>query len=281
MKDNVKKIISLFILLLVNGFLFSQNITGNENNQDKIQVTDLKNYFDGFKGCFVLLNDNDSSYIIYNQEKSITRISPCSTFKVINSLIGLETNVVKDEKTVLKWNGERYPIEAWNKDLNMADAIKLSAFWYFQNIAKQVGSKRMKDFLQAIYYGNEDITGGLTVFWQQSSLKISAKEQVELLKKIWKNQTSFKKRNVDILKKIIKQEEKDTSKLYGKTGSGMSKEGFQFIYGNENVNGWFIGVVERKDNVYYFATNIEAESGATGIKARQITLNILRYLSIY
>ena len=281
MKDSVNRLILLFIVLFVNELMFSQNIIGNDKNQNEIQMIDLKNYFDGFKGCFVLLNDNENSYVIYNQEKSITRISPCSTFKVIHSLIGLETNVVKDERTVFSWNGEKYPIDAWNQDLNMADAIKLSAFWYFQSIAKQVGSKRMKEFLQAIHYGNEDITGGLTVFWQQSSLKISPKEQVELLRRIWKNQTIFKKRNVDILKRILKQEEKSSSTLYGKTGSGMLKDGFQFIPGNENVNGWYIGIVEIKDNVYYFATNIEAESGATGIRARQITLNILRYLNIY
>lgn len=49
----------------------------------------------------------------------------------------------------------------------------------------------------------------------------------------------------------------------------------------KNINGWFIGYVETKNNTYFFATNIQNEDDSSGSKAGEITLSILKDLGIY
>jgi beta-lactamase class D len=39
--------------------------------------------------------------------------------------------------------------------------------------------------------------------------------------------------------------------------------------------GWFVGYLETKDNVYFFATNIKG-SHTDGVKAKEISLEILK-----
>jgi beta-lactamase class D len=278
----MKRLLFVLIQLL---FLFTQVYSQSDDihfsGKDKVESKNFSRFFDNFSGCMIIYDNGNKKYIVYNQEKCLTRVSPCSTFKVINSLIGLQEGVVSDEKTVFKWNGTEYPLEAWNHDLSMEEAIKLSAFWYYQIIAKKVGEKRMQFYVDKIGYGNKDISGGITQFWQQSTLKISPKEQVDILRNIYEYNVPFDRRNINILKKIMRLEAKNNKTLYGKTGSGLSSPGFQFQPGDQNVNGWFIGFVEMNNVVYYFATNIGAKKDATGQKAKNITVAVLNNLNIY
>ncbi|WP_369126360.1 penicillin-binding transpeptidase domain-containing protein [Paludifilum halophilum] len=49
-----------------------------------------------------------------------------------------------------------------------------STIWYFQEVARRVGESKEQEFLHVLHYGNRDLSGGLTRFWLQSSLKISS-----------------------------------------------------------------------------------------------------------
>ena len=104
------------------------------------------------------------------------------------------------------------------------------------------------------------------------ALTISAKEQVELLRRLYHDQLPFSARNMAIVRKIIIQSDENGIVFSGKTGAG-SIEGVYSI-------GWFVGVVEKGNNRYYFATNIEAVNGATGVKARDISREILKSLGV-
>ena len=61
-------------------------------NKAKIN-NDLKKYFDDKKveGCFTMLNNADGEITVYNMALDTTRVLPASTFKIVNSLIGLQT----------------------------------------------------------------------------------------------------------------------------------------------------------------------------------------------
>lgn len=107
--------------------------------------------------------------------------------------------------------------------------------------------------------------GGLTKFWLGTSLQISPREQVEILKRMYHYNLPFSRRNIDIVKKIITLDTRNGAKLSGKTGSSAI---------GPNGIGWFIGYVETEGNIYYFATEIGGPA-ATGLKAQAITLNIL------
>lgn len=239
-------------------------VTDPDSKAETTQIEDLSRYFTGYDGTFVLFDKSLGEYTIYNELKSEKRLPPCSTFKIVNSLIGLETGVIQDENTLYKWDGKKRSVEEWNKDHTLASAIKVSAVWYFQELARNVGAEKMQYYLDKTDYGNKDISGGIDQFWLQSTLEISPMEQVEMLRKLYDYQLPFSKRNIDIVKAILIDSEEDGVVFSGKTGSGG------------NVNGWFVGYVERGGHVYFFATNIEGEKQVSGAKAKEITKSILK-----
>ena len=107
----------------------------------------------------------------------------------------------------------------------------------------------------------------------ESSLEISPVEQVELLTKLQNNSLSFAPENINAVKDSICISSSDAGSFYGKTGTGRVN--------GQDINGWFIGYVETSDNSYYFATNIQSDSNATGKKAFEITSDILKKLHIW
>lgn len=276
----MKKVIFLvcIVVALFATGCSNSNTSANASKNIKTTIEDLNSYFIGYDGCFVLFDQNKNEYSIYNEPKSQKQVSPCSTFKIVNALIGLETKALIDENTTFKWDGTVYQNAVWNKDQTLASAIENSTFWYFQQNASKVGSDRMQNYLNKVNYGNKDISGGITQFWEQSSLKISPKEQVEMLKRIYTYQIPISKENIDIVKKILVLAKKDGVVLSGKTGSGLKDSGKFIPQGTDDgyIIGWFVGYVEKDNNVYYFATNIEGEKDAYGGKAKEITLKILK-----
>lgn len=236
------------------------------------QLDKVAPFFTGFQGTFVLYDEKADQYSIFNQVQSEKRLTPCSTFKIYNSLIALETGVAPDENMVLPWDGQQRFFPIWNQDHTMASGIKNSVVWYYQEIASRIGPERMQKYIDAIPYGNRDISGGITQFWLRSSLKISAKEQVELLRRLYHDQLPFSTANMAIVRKIIIQSDENDVVFSGKTGTG-SVEGVYSV-------GWFVGVLEKDNRRYYFATNLEAVDGASGVKARAISTDILKSLNI-
>lgn len=280
----MKKLVILLIIcsfsLLIGCNRVSKTSTGSNSNStsikapqsneltNKISIEDLSRYFTGYDGCFLLFDQKNDEFLIYNEEKSNKQISPCSTFKIVNSLVGLETNVLEDENTPLKWDGTKYPIDEWNKDQTLSTAVSNSVVWYFQKTASKIGNEQMQNYLNKLDYGNKDISGGITKFWLQSSLKISPKQQIGMLIDFYNNKLPFSERNINIVKKVIKFSDENGIVFSGKTGSGTIE--------NKSVNGWFIGYVEKNNNVFFFVTNLEAKDNASGENAKKITIQILK-----
>ena len=131
-------------------------------------------HFAGFTGTFVMYDPAGDKYIVYNEPQSKKRLSPCSTFKIYNSLIGLETGVLDQEDvyTLFKWNGTQYSFPYWNHD-HTASATRESVVWFRRARRARIGPERMQEYIDKIGYGNKDISGGLTTFWLGSSLQIS------------------------------------------------------------------------------------------------------------
>ena len=121
--------------------------------------------------------------------------------------------------------------------------------------------------------GNQTTSSNLDLYWSDFSLKISPLEQVTLLKKFNTNEFHLNFQNVFSVKNAIKIASTPNGNFYGKTGTGRVN--------GQDINGWFIGYVETSDNSYYFATNIQSDSNATGKKAFEITSDILKKLHIW
>lgn len=66
-----------------------------------ITDTDWSGYFDGLNGAAVIYDPGKNHYQIYNEPVANTRRSPCSTFKIISSLTGLENGMGKAHGVVV------------------------------------------------------------------------------------------------------------------------------------------------------------------------------------
>jgi beta-lactamase class D len=221
---------------------------------------DLSSYFEGRAGTFVLHGLKGGRYERHDAARAAERFTPFSTFKIPNSLIGLETGVIKDADFEIKWDKEKYPANnpafaAWWQDQTLRTAFQRSAVWYYRELAARVGAARMKELVDKLDYGNEDTSGGIDRFWLASSLRISADEQIEFLKRFYKEELPVSKRSVSIVKEIMTMEETPAYRLSGKTGGGPLAEG--------RYLGWFVGYLEAGGDVHFFAIQLEGPTFAS------------------
>lgn len=273
-----KKIRGIVIYFLIASFLFGlapilstyaaeQEYYIFHKDGRNITYLDLTSEFAGFYGSFVLYDEDADTWKIYNKDAALKRVSPNSTYKIYDALLGLESGIITPEYSEMTWNGENYPFAAWESNQNLSSAMQSSVNWYFQTIDRIAGTETVKAFLKKIEYGNQTTGNNLALYWTDLSLKISPMEQVELLEKFYHNDFQFSERNVNTVKKAIHLSSTVDGSFYGKTGTGRVD--------GMDINGWFIGYIEKSGHVYYFATNIQGDSDATGSNAAEITNAIL------
>ena len=130
-------------------------------------------------GCFVLYDLKRDRYIRYNSNRCKREFIPASTFKIFNSLVALETNAIANENTVVAWDGVNRTFPVWNQDQTMRTAFSRSVVWFYQDLARKIGKERMTKYIQAVGYGNQDISPKIDSFWLEGRLKISPEEQVK------------------------------------------------------------------------------------------------------
>ncbi len=66
------------------------------------ESTDVSQFFVETTGAFVLYDLNNDTYIRYNEQRCTTRYSPCSTFKIPNSLREIRILSVLGLKHIIK-----------------------------------------------------------------------------------------------------------------------------------------------------------------------------------
>ena len=244
-----------------------------KSSSENISYVDFSKYFGKYEGSFVLYDLGNDAWSIHDIEHATLRVAPDSTYKIYDALFGLEEGVITPEDSFIAWNGENYPFEAWNADQTLQSAMASSVNWYFQSVDEQLGTTSVYDYIKEIGYGNKNMSGDFSTYWMESSLKISPIEQVELLTQLQNNNFGFAPENINAVKDSICLSSSDAGTFYGKTGTGRVD--------GQDVNGWFIGYIETADNTYFFATNIGADSDATGGNATEITMSILSDMNIW
>src|ERR1041385_5517166 len=153
----------------------------------------LKKFFDKYQvtGCFALMDNGTGKFTVYNLKRyRDSSYLPASTFKIVNSLIGLQTGKISSDSMIIKWDGiNRRP--EWNKDLTMYEAFRVSAVPYYQEVARRIGKDTMQFWLDSLSYGTKKITTRIDSFWLDNSLKITPDEELGLVKKLYFNQLPF------------------------------------------------------------------------------------------
>lgn len=234
----------------------------------------LKKYFDENKvtGTFGLFDNGTGQFTIYNLSRfKDSAYLPASTFKIVNSLIGIETGRITNEKMPIKWDGvvRVFPggdtAYDWNRDLTMEEAFAASALPYFQEVARRIGKDTMQLWLDSLQYGNKQIGAEVDLFWLNNTLKVTPDEQMGLVKRLYFAQLPFQKRTQDIVKKLMIRETNANYQLAYKTGLGFRENG--------NLLGWVVGWIEENKHPYFFVLNTEGDKDAKMMAAR---MNVLK-----
>lgn len=208
----------------------------------------------GFEGTVLIRNYKDKTSLAGHSELANTRFIPASSFKIFSALVALETGVIASKDTVIKWDGIERSRPEINKDLDLQSAFRLSAVPHFQELVRRVGHAQMQQFIDAVGYGNQDITGGDDTFWLTGALRISPREQVDFLVRLYENNLPFSPATMSAVKEMMVSEQTAAYTIRSKTGLASFESG-------ENT-GWWVGWVESGPNVYMFASLLHAMNPA-------------------
>jgi len=233
----------------------------------------VKKYFDQNKvtGCFGLFDNGQGHFTVYNLPRfSDSTYLPASTFKIVNSLIGLEAGVVQDTNTVFKWDSVPRSRPECNKDLTMWSAFRESCVPWYQELARRIGKPAMQHWLDTLGYARRKdtfhIQNNIDTFWLDNSAKVTADEQLGLVKKLYFDQLPFQKRSQRMLRDMMLWENNANYKLSYKTGWGYTEK--------DHSLGWIIGWIEENNHPYFFVLQVETPDKNADIRA--IRLNILK-----
>lgn len=246
--------------------------------EPKEEIIDLSSAFQGINGCAVIYQPAKGLYSFYNEDMCKQEATPCSTFKIISALSGLQNGVIADEMSKMNYNGTVYAHSDWNEDVTLKEAFQRSCVWYFRQVIDAVGENEIKEELNSLGYGNCDVSewGGSNInsykdlngFWLESSLKISPLEQVKVLEQIFEGRSGYDSKHVETLKNIMAvPNENSSQKIYGKTGTGVHE------------NAWFVGFSESGGERKYFAIYLKDDmkgEQVSGAKAKEIALEVLK-----
>ncbi|MDQ3063008.1 MAG: class D beta-lactamase [Acidobacteriota bacterium] len=234
---------------------------------------DWKRFFDGadVTGGILIYDWRKNKYLVYDRERISRGFVPASTSKIIHSLIFLETGALQDENEILKWDGVRRQVAAWNQDHNLRSAFKASAVWFYVEASKRVGREAIQNYYDLANYGNRNTNDFGRDYWNKGDLLITQKEQIAFLVRLHENRLPFSTHSIETVKDILINEKTDQYVLRAKTGWSNAY--------TPQV-GWLVGYVERGRDVYFFATEVDIKKDEDAAKRLEITKNILKSLQI-
>jgi beta-lactamase class D OXA-29 len=229
--------------------------------------------------CFIA---KENSKILKSEGDCATQYAPQSTFKIVLSLIGFDSGILKSGSKP-SWSlpeGTDPYINVCKGDHNPRTWMRDSCIWYSRILTTKLGMRKFQNYVTKFSYGNMNLAGGLTNAWISSSLKISPEEQTEFLQKIVDHKLPVSQASYDKTKKIMFiQEMAGGWKLYGKTGNGkqIDKDGNK----TDMQHGWFVGYIEKENRRIVFASHMadfEGQNTFASFRARNDALIKLWYL---
>lgn len=269
------KLVTICVLV---SFLYSCSPNNVEEDNS------LGKYFaeNNVKGCFGLYNNATNEFTFYDKKRfTDSSFLPASTFKIINSLIGLQTGVISSDSMVIKWDSVKRNVEEWNKDLSMYDAFRVSAVPYYQEVARRIGKERMEYWMDTVNFGAgaKDtifrIHSAIDTFWLDNTLKITPDEALGLVKLLYFNQLPFFKSYQEKVKNAMLFENTTMYRLSYKTGWGRKENGSHLA--------WAVGWIEENNHPYFFVLNFESPDANADIPAirMKILKGILKQLGFF
>lgn len=274
MKKFVLPLLSISILLSLTACSSVQttfqnvSLVSNEKNKEAI-----KGYFDEAQTQGVIVIKDNEHVAMYGNSltRAHTQYVPASTFKILNALIGLENNKVTTDE-MFKWDGNKKAFSIWEKDMNLGEAMKLSAVPVYQELASRIGLDLMQKEVKRVNFGNANIGTQIDNFWLVGPLKISPIQEVKFADDLAHNKLPFKIETQETVKNMLLIKEINGSKIYAKSGWGMDVK---------PQVGWLTGWVEQPTGkIISFSLNLEMKKNMAGSIRNEITYKTLANLGI-
>jgi len=250
----LRYLISVYLLIL------PMLVLGNDLELEQLYKTQ------GIDGAIVISSLDGKTEYSYNPQRLAKRYLPASTFKITNTLIALEEGVISEQE-LIKWDGRDKGWAPWNQDQTLKSAFSLSCVWCYQELAKRIGLAKYQQYLKAINYGNQQTGRDVTTFWLEGDLKISAREQLEFLKKLYTEKLQFKQHDIQLLKEIMIVEQSPSYVLRAKTGMAIRIK---------EQHGWYVGYFEINDQVWFFANNISIKNKSDAKLRKKLVMESFR-----
>jgi beta-lactamase class D OXA-2 len=243
--------------LFLSALIFATNLHAKGTIQER---TDWQKIFTEFKaeGAVVVADEREPSRTtwVFNPERAQKRYSPASTYKLPHTLFALDAGVLRDEFQVFKWDGVPRSFAGHNQDQNLRSAIRNSTIWVYELFAKGIGTKKAKRYLRKINYGNADPSTSKGNYWVDGNLQITAHEQIQFLKKLYRNELPFKHEHQRLLKDAMIAGAGRDWILRAKTGW-------------DGKQGWWVGWVEWPTGPVFFALNMETPNRLDDLYKRE------------
>jgi beta-lactamase class D len=141
----------------------------------------------------------------------------------------------------------------------------------YQELARRIGLERMRNAMQRLRYGNAQIGTNVTTFWLRGPLAISAVEQTRFLSALAHQSLPFPRQAQAQVAEITRVDGGPGWSLHAKTG-------WQNAPG-AGV-GWWVGWVQRGDQITPFALNITLAGAADAPKRELLGRQSLQALGI-
>lgn len=237
-------------IAVVLGFRCFFGFAQASNNPQAHNLEELQSIIDSahVKGTLLIYDENQNSLYCNDYLDCQIGYLPASTFKIFNTMIGLETGAIKSKDSLFYWDGNKRMFSIWERDMNLREAFQSSCVPCFQEVARKIGPREMKEWLLKLKYGNDiEINAeNIDQFWLKGEFKISVEEQIVFLKSLLNKSLPISPETQNQMWEIMRVDGDST--LYAKTG-------WTQVDGKDQ--GWYVGIKKTVSNNYIFALHIE------------------------
>ena len=217
---------SVFFLVAFFTFGCSPNNVKSDPNIVKILDSAKVN------GTFALLENGSGQFTITDLSLyKDSSFAPLNTFFAIPSLIALDKGYIN------------HNVSSW---------VSFDSINYYNSIIEKLGRPAILKMIDSLHYGKGIVSNDLNSFWKNGSLRITADEQLGLIKKLYFGELPFQKRSQDIFKKMIVKEDNASYKLSYLEGSDS----------NQISTSWLLGYIEENKHPYFFVMHLQQKNKA-------------------
>ena len=192
--------------------------------------------------CTLML-DAASGARLVEQGDCRVRATPASTFNIAVSLMGYDAGILQDAHTPALPFRQGYIdwLPAWRATTDPTSWIRNSTVWYAQQVTSRIALPGMQSYLRRFDYGNQDLSGGVTDAWIESSLQISAQEQADFLRKVVNRELGVAPHAYDMTSTLLRLPTLPNGwDVYAKTGTAVLEQAAG-TNAPPRSYGWFVG----------------------------------------